>query len=134
MGALAIHHLGFAVQDLDAAVETYERLFGAALEDRAAGEGMEAVTMLVGPDRIELLSSDDAETPIGKFLTKRGPGMHHVAYAVDDIRDELRTLADAGVELIDPEPRRGLFGHEIAFAHPDSVHGVLTELIGSNGG
>ena len=129
MGALAIHHVGFAVENLDRAVADYERLFGAALEDRAVGEGMEAVTVLVGDDRIELLSSEDGETPIGKFLTRRGPGMHHVAYAVDDIHDELQALADAGVELIDAEPRLGMFGHQIAFAQPDSVHGVLTELV-----
>jgi catechol 2,3-dioxygenase-like lactoylglutathione lyase family enzyme len=96
MGALAIHHLGFAVQDLDVAVETYERLFGAAFEDRAAGEGMEAVTVLVGPDRIELLSSDDAETPIGKFLTKHRVALDRVAHALLDketlVRQELDGL------------------------------------------
>jgi methylmalonyl-CoA/ethylmalonyl-CoA epimerase len=124
-----IHHLGFAVENLDEAVSTYERLFGAELEGRDEGEGLRAANVLVGGDRIELLAADDPETPIGRFLARRGPGMHHVAYAVDDIRGEVEALKAQGVELIDAEPRIGLFGHEIAFLHPDSAHGVLTELV-----
>jgi methylmalonyl-CoA/ethylmalonyl-CoA epimerase len=126
----AINHVGLAVEDLDDAVARYERLFGAEVERRAEGEGLVGAMLRVGDDRVELLTSADAETPIGKFLTRRGPGMHHIAYSVGDIRGELRALAANGVELIDAEPRVGLFGHEIAFAHPDSVHGVLTELVG----
>jgi methylmalonyl-CoA/ethylmalonyl-CoA epimerase len=124
-----IHHLGFAVENLDEAVATYERVFGAELEERAAGDGLRGANVLVGGDRIELLAADDPETPIGRFLARRGPGMHHVAYAVDDIRGEVEALKAQGVELIDAEPRIGLFGHEIAFLHPDSAHGVLTELV-----
>jgi methylmalonyl-CoA/ethylmalonyl-CoA epimerase len=126
-----LHHLGVAVTDLDEAVETYGRLFGAEVEHRAQLEeqGVEAVAVLVGSSRVELLAPLGEETPVGKFLAKRGPGMHHVAYEVDDVRAELGRLAGAGAELIDAEPRRGLFGLEVAFVHPDAVHGVLTEVV-----
>ena len=134
MGAKGIHHLGIAVADLDEAVATYERLFGAELEHRetVADQGVEAASLRLGAGRVELLASLGAETPVGKFLAKRGPGMHHVAYEVDDLRGELTRLAAGGAELIDEEPRRGLFGLEVAFLHPDAVHGVLSELV-SNG-
>jgi methylmalonyl-CoA/ethylmalonyl-CoA epimerase len=126
------HHLGVAVDDLDTAVDTYQRLFGAELEHRDAleDEGIEAASMLVGAGRVELLAALAPETPVGKFLAKRGPGMHHVAFAVDDIDAELARLASAGTELIDERPRRGLFGLEIAFLHPDATGGVLAELVG----
>jgi len=126
-----IHHLGVAVQDLDEALETYARLFGAELEHRALVEhqGVEAAAVLVGSGRIELLAPLGKETPIGKFLAGRGPGMHHVAYEVDDVRSELARLAAAGADLIDEEPRQGLFGLQVAFVHPDAVHGVLTEVV-----
>ena len=131
MDARAIHHLGVAVDDLDAAVATYERFFGAELEHRetVTDQGVEAASLRVGDSRVELLASLGEETPIGKFLAKRGPGMHHVAYEVDDIRSSLAELAGAGAELIDAEPRPGLFGLQVAFVHPDSVHGVLAELV-----
>jgi methylmalonyl-CoA epimerase len=128
-----IHHLGVAVEDLDEAVSTYERLFGAEVEHRdlVADQGVEAASLRVGSSRVELLASLGEETPVGKFLAKRGPGMHHVAYEVADLRSSLTELADEGAELIDPQPRRGLFGLEVAFVHPDSVHGVLAELVSS---
>ena len=131
MNARGIHHVGFAVTDLDEAVRTYERLFGGRLEHRARVEeqGVEAATIRVGDDRIELLAALDADTPVGRFLAKRGPGMHHVAYEVDDVAAALSDLAAAGVELIDSEPRQGLFGLEVAFVHPESVHGVLSEVV-----
>ena len=131
MNARAIHHLGVAVDDLDEAVATYERFFGAQLEHRetVTDQGVEAASLRVGESRVELLASLGAETPVGKFLAKRGPGMHHVAYEVDDIRSSLAELTGAGAELIDPEPRPGLFGLQVAFVHPDSVHGVLAELV-----
>lgn len=129
MAYRGIHHLGFAVENLDEAVSTYERLFGAELEGRDEGEGLRAANVLVGGGRIELLEPQHEETPIAKFIAKRGPGMHHVAYAVDDIDAELEALRAGGAELLDERPRPGLFGHQIAFAHPDSVHGVLTELV-----
>ncbi len=84
----------------------------------------------MGAGRVELLASLGPETPVGKFLAKRGPGMHHVAFAVDDIDAELARLTSAGTELIDEKPRRGLFGLEIAFLHPDATGGVLAELVG----
>jgi methylmalonyl-CoA/ethylmalonyl-CoA epimerase len=131
MEARGIHHLGVAVEDLDSALATYERLFGAELEHRAtvAAQGVEAAAVLVGGGRVELLASLGAETPLGRFLAKRGPGMHHVAYEVDDVRAALDDLARKGAELVDTEPRQGLFGLEVAFLHPDAVHGVLTEVV-----
>jgi methylmalonyl-CoA epimerase len=131
MSAKVIHHLGVAVADLDEAVATYERLFGAEVEhrDRVSDQGVEAASMRVGSGRVELLASLGEETPVGKFLAKRGPGMHHVAYEVDDLRAELDRLTADGVELIDDEPRRGLFGLQVAFVHPDAAHGVLSELV-----
>ena len=131
MDARGIHHLGVAVDDLDAALSTYERLFGAELEHRARVEeqGVEAAAVLVGGSRVELLAATGDETPVGKFLANRGPGMHHVAYEVADIDAALASLADAGAELIDTEPREGLFGLQVAFVHPDSVHGVLAEVV-----
>ena len=131
MQSRGIHHLGVAVDDLDEAVETYERLFGAELEHRETvpDQGVEAASLRVGKGRVELLASLGDETPVGKFLTKRGPGMHHVAYEVDDVRAALAELAAEGVELVDEEPRHGLFGLQVAFLHPDAVHGVLAELV-----
>jgi methylmalonyl-CoA epimerase len=131
MESRGIHHLGVAVADLDEAVATYERLFGARVEhrDTVADQGVEAVSLRVGGSRVELLSPLGAETPVGKFLSKRGPGMHHVAYEVDDIRASLAELEAAGAELIDAEPRPGLFGLQVAFVHPDAVHGVLSEVV-----
>jgi methylmalonyl-CoA epimerase len=129
--AKGIHHLGVAVEDLDVAVETYRRLFGAEVERRetVAEQGVEAAALRVGESRVELLASLGEETAVGKFLTNRGPGMHHVAYEVSDLSRELEGLAAEGVELIDEEPHRGLFGLEVAFIHPHSVHGVLAELV-----
>ena len=131
MVARGIHHLGVAVHDLDEALETYVRLFGAELEHRALVEaqGVEAAAVLVGSGRVELLAPLGEETPIGKFLAGRGAGMHHVAYQVDDVRSELGRLSAAGANLIDEEPRQGLFGLQVAFIHPDAVHGVLTEVV-----
>jgi methylmalonyl-CoA epimerase len=126
-----IHHLGVAVDDLDEALATYERLFGAELEHReaVAEQGVEAASLRIGEDRVELLAALGDETPVGKFLTNRGPGMHHVAYEVADVGAALDELAAQGAELIDDRPRRGLFGLEVAFVHPDAVHGVLAEIV-----
>jgi methylmalonyl-CoA/ethylmalonyl-CoA epimerase len=127
----AIHHLGVAVEDLDDALETYGRLFGAELEyrERVPEQGVEAAGVRVGGSRVELLASLGAETPVGKFLAKRGPGMHHVAYEVENLPAELARLRSEGAELIDDQPRSGLYGLEVAFVHPDAVHGVLSELV-----
>jgi len=128
----SIHHLGVAVSDLDEAVDRYTRLFGGILERRetVAHMGVEAVSMRVGDDLVELLGSLGPETPVGKFLAKRGPGMHHVAFEVDDVGAELARLADDGTDLLDATPRRGAFGLEVAFIHPDETGGVLSELVG----
>ena len=126
-----IHHLGVAVDDLDQALATYERLFGARLEhrERVPDQGVEAASLRIGGGRVELLASLGDETPVGRFLADRGPGMHHVAYEVDDVGAAIDELAAKGAELIDDRPRRGLFGLEVAFVHPDAVHGVLTEVV-----
>jgi methylmalonyl-CoA/ethylmalonyl-CoA epimerase len=131
MGARGIHHLGVAVEDLDGAVETYERLFGAELEHREAmpEQGVEAAAMRVGASRIELLGSLGEDTPVGRFLSKRGPGMHHVALEVGDLPAALDGIAAAGAELVDQEPKPGFYGMQVAFVHPDSVQGVLVELV-----
>jgi methylmalonyl-CoA/ethylmalonyl-CoA epimerase len=126
-----IHHVAVAVRDLDEAIATYGRLFGAELEhrDTVSEQGVEAAAVLVGESRIELLAATAEDTPVGRFLARRGPGMHHVAYEVDDIEAQLAALDAQGVELIDHEPRRGLYGMQVAFVNPDSVHGVLAELV-----
>ena len=131
MESRGIHHLGVAVEDLDAALDTYQRFFGARLEHRETvpEQGVEAAAVLVGDSRVELLSSLGDETPVGKFLANRGPGMHHVAFEVADVRQTIAELEHEGAELIDAEPRRGLFGLEVAFVHPDSLHGVLAEVV-----
>jgi methylmalonyl-CoA/ethylmalonyl-CoA epimerase len=126
-----IHHLGVAVDDLDSALETYERLFGAEVEHQATidNQGVRAASLRIGEGRVELLEALGQDTPVGRFLAKRGPGMHHVAYEVNDLRATLAELTREGAELIDTEPRAGLFGLEVAFVHPDSVHGVLSEVV-----
>jgi methylmalonyl-CoA/ethylmalonyl-CoA epimerase len=131
MAAKGIHHLGVAVADLDEAISSYERLFDAELEGRETqGEqGVEAASMRVGSGRLELLAALGPDTPVGKFVATRGPGMHHVAYEVDDLSGELSRLEGEGVQLIDSAPRPGLFGMQVAFVHPDAVHGVLSELV-----
>jgi methylmalonyl-CoA/ethylmalonyl-CoA epimerase len=129
--ARRIHHLGVAVRDLEEAFDTYTRLFGAELEhrDRLDEQGVEAIAIKVGENRVELLGALADDTPVGRFLTKRGPGMHHVAYWVDDVEAALDHLAREGAHLIDERPRRGLYGLQVAFVHPDSVHGVLAEVV-----
>lgn len=132
MGALAVHHLGVAVDDLDESIDTYGRLFGASLEHRAVvpEQGVEAASLRVGDSRVELLRALGPDTPVGRFVARRGPGMHHVAFAVADLADELARLRTEGAELIDEEPREGLFGLQVAFVHPEATGGVLAELVG----
>lgn len=130
MEARGIHHLGVAVEDLDEAIETYERYFGAQVERRLMieSQGVEAAGVLVGESRVELLASMGDDTPVGKFLAKRGPGMHHVAYDVENLPAALDEIVGEGAEVIDSQPHAGLYGMA-AFIHPDSVHGVLVELV-----
>jgi len=128
-----IHHLGVAVIDLDEAIATYSSLFGARVEHREelVEQGVEAAALLVGESRFELVTPTGEDTPVGRFLARRGPGMHHVALQAHDLGATLDELAASGAQLIDTVPRRGLFGLEVAFVHPDSVHGVLTEVVAS---
>jgi methylmalonyl-CoA epimerase len=128
-----IHHLGVAVTDLDEAIATYERLFHARLEHRQPlpEQGVEAASLLIGESRIELVTPTADDTPVGRFLARRGPGMHHVALEAENLLTTLDELESSGAQLIDRVPRPGLFGLEVAFVHPDSVHGVLTEVVSS---
>jgi methylmalonyl-CoA epimerase len=126
-----IHHLGVAVDDLEQAITSYAELFGAELEGRATQveQGVEAVSLHVGDGRVELLAALAPDTPVGRFLARRGPGMHHVAYEVEDLPAELARLEGVGARLIDAAPRPGLFGMQVAFVHPDAANGVLSELV-----
>jgi methylmalonyl-CoA/ethylmalonyl-CoA epimerase len=126
-----IDHVGVAVEDIDAALELYEGAFGMPLAHRETVEdqGVEAVLLDVGDGHVELLRPLGPETAVGKFLERKGPGLHHVAYAVDDIDATLKQLAGAGLELIDSEPRVGIRESRVAFLHPRSTGGVLTEIV-----
>jgi methylmalonyl-CoA/ethylmalonyl-CoA epimerase len=126
-----IDHVGVAVEDLDAAISLYESDFEMRLAHRETVEeqGVEAVLLDVGEGHVELLRPLGPETVVGKFLRKRGPGLHHVAYAVGDIDAVLTSLRDAGVELIDSEARTGIRGSRVAFLHPRATGNVLTELV-----
>jgi len=126
-----IDHVGVAVADLDASISLYEGTFGMPMVHRETVEsqGVEAVLLDVGDGHIELLQPLDPDTPIGKFLDKRGEGLHHVAYAVDDIDATLSQLQGAGVKLIDKEARAGIRGSRVAFLHPRATGSVLTEIV-----
>jgi methylmalonyl-CoA epimerase len=132
--ALNLHHLGIAVDDLDVAILVYSDLFGATLEhrERVEDQGVEAASLRVGESRIELLQPLGPDTPVGKFLAKRGPGMHHMAFEVEDLTAELDRLKAHDVLLIDEQPRRGLFGLQVAFIHPEATGGVLAEFVGND--
>jgi methylmalonyl-CoA/ethylmalonyl-CoA epimerase len=127
-----VHHVAMAVEDLGEAVETYARFFGAEVEVRGRmdDQGVEAAYLRVGDGRIELVAPLAEDTPVGRFLAKRGPAMHHVGFEVDDVAGALDHLAAQGATLIDETPRRGLAGKQVAFVHPDSLHGVLAEVVG----
>jgi methylmalonyl-CoA epimerase len=126
-----VDHIGVAVEDIDAALALYERDYEMTLVHREVVEsqGVEAVLLDVGENHVELLAPLGPDTPVGKFLAKRGPGMHHVAYQVDDIETALASLRDAGLRLIDETPRVGIRGSLVAFLHPKSSGGVLTEIV-----
>lgn len=129
MAVKRIDHVGIAVEDLDAAQALYEQLFGAVAVGRDSLPDTEVLMLKVGDTQIELVASRGPETPVGKFIANRGPGMHHVAFEVADVGAELGRLAAAGAELIDESPRLGAFGKTVAFVHPRSVGGVLAELV-----
>ncbi len=126
-----IDHIGVAVEDLDAAVALYETTFGMALVHRetVTEQGVEAVLFDVGENHVELLRPLGPDTPVGKFLAKKGPGLHHVAYQVADIEQALAGLAGAGVRMIDTTPRTGIRNSRVAFLHPSASGGVLTEIV-----
>jgi len=128
---MKLHHVGVAVEDLDASIALYQSALGAELVHRARNEseGLEAAFMRTGEGEVELMHPLRDDSPVGKFLAKRGPGLHHVAYAVGDIEAAMTRASKAGLELIDQAPRRGMHGTRIAFIHPKSVGGVLTELV-----
>lgn len=125
-----IEHIGIAVHDLAQAIPFYERLLGTpcyAVEE-VADQKVRTAFFRVGQTKIELLESTAPDGPIGKFLEKKGEGIHHIAFAVSDLPAALGTLQEAGIQLIDTQPRKGAEGLQIAFLHPKSTHGVLTEL------
>lgn len=132
MDVRSVHHVAFAVEDLDEAVETYRNLFGAEVElrGRLEDQGVEAAYLRLGSGRLELVAPLAEDTHVGRFLAARGPGMHHVGIAVGDLPSALAELVAAGADVIDPEPRPGLGGHLVSFVHPHSLHGVLAEVVG----
>jgi methylmalonyl-CoA/ethylmalonyl-CoA epimerase len=131
-----IDHIGVAVEDIDAAIELYRGSFEMELAHRETVEsqGVEAVLLDVGDGHVELLAPLGPDTPVGKYMAKNGAGLHHVAYAVDDIDATLEKLAAAGLQLIDSEPRVGIRDSRVAFLHPRSTGGVLTEIVEPAGG
>jgi len=126
-----IDHIGVAVEDLDAALELYADVLGMPVVHRetVTEQGVEAVLLDVGENHVELLAPLGPDTPVGKFLAKKGPGLHHVAYQVADIEGTLAALQDAGMRLIDETPRVGIRNSRVAFVHPASTGGVLTEIV-----
>lgn len=131
-----IDHVGVAVEDVDAAIALYEGGFAMELAHRETvdSQGVEAVLLDVGDGHVELLRPLGPETPVGRFMAKNGAGLHHVAYAVADIDATLEQLAAAGLKLIDREPRVGIRESRVAFLHPRSTGGVLTEIVEPAGG
>ncbi|HVH53854.1 MAG TPA: methylmalonyl-CoA epimerase [Actinomycetota bacterium] len=126
-----IDHVGIAVEDLDATVELYRRTLGVepASRDVVESQGVEEVLFEVGDSRIQLVGALGPNTPVGRFLAKRGPGLHHLGLRVDDVGATLRSLRAAGLPLVDESPRSGSRGTTIAFVHPVGMGGVLVELV-----
>jgi methylmalonyl-CoA epimerase len=127
----AIDHIGVAVEDLEEAIHLYRDRLGMPEEYRETVEeqGVEAVLLGIGDGHVELLAPLSSETPVGRFLERQGPGVHHVAYRTDDIDAALEAARGAGLRLIDEEPRIGIRGSRVAFVHPKTTGGVLTELV-----
>jgi methylmalonyl-CoA epimerase len=126
-----IDHIGVAVADLESAIELHNQAYGMPLVHREtiAEQGVEAVLLDVGESHVELLSPLSEDSPVGKFLAARGPGLHHVAYGVADIETALDQARGAGLRLIDETPRTGIRGTRVAFLHPKTAGGILTELV-----
>ncbi len=126
---MKIHHVGVAVSDLDEAIALYQKVFGAELVHRASTDELTAAFLQAGDAEVELLQPLRDDSPVGKFLANRGPGLHHIAVAVSDIDRAIAEARADGLVMIDQEPRIGLHGTRIAFVHPKSVGGVLTEFV-----
>lgn len=128
---MRIEHIALAVADLDAAIEHYSSVWGIAVEhrERVEDQGVEEAMLPVGDAYLQLLGPTSPDTTVGRFVERRGEGLHHIAYEVDDLVGELARLKEAGVPLIDEEPRVGGRGHMVAFVHPKGNHGLLVELI-----
>jgi methylmalonyl-CoA/ethylmalonyl-CoA epimerase len=128
---LGLHHVGIAVEDLEAATERYRRTLGIepSHRERIEDQGVDEVLFDVGDSSIQLLGALGPDTPVGSFLGRHGPGLHHVAYAVNDVAASLERLRQEGVRLVDLVPRRGSRGTTIAFVHPGGMDGVLVELV-----
>lgn len=126
-----IDHVGLAVEDIDSALLLYRDALGLSLvhREKMPAQGVDAALLDVGGGHVELLQPLGPETAVGKFLSRRGPGMHHIAYRVDDVEETLRALSAAGLRLIDERPRAGIRGSRVAFLHPTSTGGVLTEIV-----
>ena len=126
-----IEHVALAVEDLEAAVTHYSEVWGLEVShrERVADQGVEEVMLRLGDTYLQLLGATGSDTTVGKFLERRGEGLHHIAYEVDDLEATLDSLKSKGVEMIDDEPRLGGRGHMVAFVHPKSNHGLLVELI-----
>ena len=127
-----LDHVAIAVESIAAVLPTYEAMFGASGSppEHVASQHVDVVFVGAGPARLELLQPTTADSAVGRFLARRGPGLHHIAYRVADLEAELARLAAAGAELIDRVPRAGAGGHRVAFIHPRSTGGVLVELVG----
>jgi methylmalonyl-CoA/ethylmalonyl-CoA epimerase len=134
VAARDLHHVGLAVADLERAVARWCDLLGAEVEaeEDVPSQGVRAVALRIGTGRVELLAATAADSPVGRFLERRGEGMHHVAFSVDDVAAELDVLRARGATLIDEQARQGLYG-PVAFIHPETVGGVLIELVGRSG-
>ena len=131
MSERVLDHVGIAVPSLDEAIPVWEALVGASASprDEVGTQGVEVVFLGSGPGRVELLAPTRPDSPVGRFLERRGPGMHHLCYRVPNLPIALAELESEGYALIDAEPRAGAFGHRVAFLHPRSGTGVLVELI-----
>lgn len=131
MSVRRLSHIGIAVADLDDAIRTYSAAFGLepAHRERVESEGIATATFVIGEVEIELMQPLDAESAVGRFIAKRGEGVHHLAFAVPDVGEALERARTAGLQLVDESPRSGLGGRQVAFIHPRGLHGILAELV-----
>ncbi|MCB9282571.1 MAG: methylmalonyl-CoA epimerase [Lewinellaceae bacterium] len=132
MSITHIEHIGIAVENMKEAIAYYEKVLGLACYkiEEVADQKVRTAFFQVGQTKVELLETTDPEGPIGKFIAKRGPGIHHLAFAVEDVAESLKSAEEQGVQLIDARPRKGAEGLNIGFLHPKSTFGVLTEFCG----